>query len=289
MKRTVAVSLLVVGLFLAPLAATAAPGLAGGDAADGGQEANDSYSPGERISGAIGAEQAELDGEVSERSFGAALAAAETNDSAAGVVADRIDRIETRLDALEARNASLAAQYENGSISEGAYAARAAAIEVQRASLGRQLDAVENASGRLPTDALANNGVNASAIDQLRSQASELGGHRISELARSIAGPTVGNGMGPPVGEDREIPGLGEDGLPGERGPEDRPGNGGDAGPGADGNETDADSGDGTSDGTADGDSGSGDGTAGDADSTSSDGDAGSDTDADADTSNSDA
>ncbi|AGN01518.1 hypothetical protein L593_07865 [Salinarchaeum sp. Harcht-Bsk1] len=266
MKRTVAVSLLVVGLLLAPLAAAAAPGLAGGDAADGGQETNESFTAGERLSGAIGAERAELDGEVSERSFGAALAATETNDSAAGVVGERLDHIQQRLDDLESRNETLAAQYENGTISRGAYAARAAAIEAERASLTRQLGAVENATGRLPADALVANGVNASAIERLRGQASELGGQQVRELARSIAGPNLGNGIGPGDRAPDEIPGLGGDGLPGERGPEDRPGNGG--GNDADGNETD---------GSGDGDAtGGDDGTGSDADG----GDGGTDTDA---------
>jgi len=254
MRRTVALGLLVAGLLLAPLTAAAAPGLAGATASavgvdattfgvDGIQDgANDTISPGERVSGAIGAERAELDGEVGERSFGAALAAAESNDSAAGVVADRLDRIETRLDRLEARNATLAERYENGSITRGAYAAQAAAIEAERASLQRQLNATETASEGLPADALAANGVDAAQIGELRTRASGLGGQEVRDLARSIAGPNVGNGVGPGDRVPGEIPGLDEGGLPGDRGPGDGPGEGNGPGTsGDDGNATDAD------------------------------------------------
>jgi hypothetical protein len=254
MRRTVAVALLVAGLLLAPLTAAAAPGLAdatagvvGVDASQDG--ANDSISPGERVSGAIGAEGAELEGEVGERSFGAALAAAETNDSAAAVVDERLDRIQTRLDRLEARNASITDSYENGSLTHGAYAARAAAIEAERASLQRQLNATRTAVDRLPEDALAANGVDAARIDELRTRASELTGQEVRDLARSIAGPNVGNGVGPDDRGPGEIPGLGEGGLPGDRGPGDGPGHG--DGPGDDGNASDG--GDGN---TSDGDGG---------------------------------
>lgn len=274
MRRTVAVALLALGLVLAPIAAAAAPGLAVGGSDEEGVQigaqsesqngASERFAPGERVAGAIGAERADLDGEVGARSFGVALSRAETNESAAGVVADRLDRIRTRLATLEERNATLAERYEDGSLSRGAYAVRVAALEAERGSLARQLDATETAVDRLPAAALEGNVVNASAIEQLRTRADELGGPVVRELARSIAGPGLGEDRRP---EDRGpdgIPGLDEDGLPGERGGEedgdgagdgdDADGDGGDDDRGEDedrGNGTDGDVGDGS--GTEDG------------------------------------
>lgn len=281
MRRAVAICLLAVGLVLAPLAAAAAPGLAGvGDAArdaTGGaqDDAGDEYAPGERVAGAIATEQSEFEGEVSERSFGAALAAAADNESAADVVAARLDRVETRLDDLDARNASLAERHENGSISRGTYAARVASIEAERASLERQLNASRTAADGLPADLLADRDVDAAAIDRLRTRASELGGPAVGELARSIAGPGVGSGVGPADRAPGEIPGL-DDGLPGDRGSGgDGPGVGnapgdGDGSAADDTNATDADEGseENSADDGAGGDADTADGGGADADST---------------------
>jgi len=272
MRRTVAVSLLAVGLLLAPIAAAAAPGFAGAsefagpmDASGSTQDAgNASLAPGEQIAGALGAEGAALDTEVSERSFGVQLAAAETNGSTAGVVAERLDAIETRLDELEAQNATLAEQYENGSLSHGAYAAQAAIIEVERASLARQLNASQTATRGLPADVIAENGVDTTAIETLRSRASELGGQQVRELAQSIAGPGVGNGFGPPGKAPGTIPGFGGDGPPGGEGGGNGPGvgenSGGENGVGDAGNGTDGVSNDSAGDGDGS------DGTSGDSD-----------------------
>ncbi|GAB3690177.1 hypothetical protein GCM10028857_26300 [Salinarchaeum chitinilyticum] len=230
MRRPAAVCLLALGLLLAPLAAAAAPGFAGpsgivgSDAAGSqgapAQSANGSISAGEQVAGAIGAEGASLDAEVSERSFGVKLAAAETNGSTAAVVAERLALIEQRLDALAATNESLTARADNGSITYGTYAARMAAVEAERSSLARQLNASQTVAEGLPADVLADNGVDAAAIDELRTRASELGGQQLRELAQSIAGPGVGNGFGPPGNSPGTIPGMGD-------GPPDAPGSGG--------------------------------------------------------------
>lgn len=274
MRRTVAVCLLAVGLLLLAPIAAAAPGFAGASAITGPIEGtsgspqdagNDTLAPGERVAGALGAEGAAIDGEVSERSFGVKLAAAETNASTADVVAERLDLIETRLNDLEASNATLAEQYANGSLSHGAYAAQAAMIEVERAALARQLNASQTATQGLPQDVLDEQGVDAAAIEELRTRASELGGQQVRELAQSIAGPGVGSGFGPPGNAPGTIPGLEEGGPPGQ-------GEGdGESGPGAGENGdsgTDSDAGNGTDGGGDDGTDEDGSSTDGDGSST---------------------
>lgn len=269
MRRTVAAALLAVGLVLAPVVAAAAPGLSlGGSAASGTQDqASEAFTPGERLAGAIGTERAAFDGDVGERSFGVALSRAETNESAAAVVRDRLDRIRTRLATLEERNGSLAASYENGSLSRGAYAAKIATLQAERASLARQLNATGVAVDRLPAAALHARGVNASAVQQLRDRADALGGPAVRALARSIAGPGIGDEHSEDRGREG-IPGLAGDGLPGEREAE-RDGDDAGGGPGERedrGNGTGSDAADGDSNGTDDGSrggDGSGDDTVG--------------------------
>jgi hypothetical protein len=57
-------------------------------------------TPDERLSGVIGVGQAELKGEIAQRTYRIESARAAPNDSKAGVVADRLDRIQQRLTSI---------------------------------------------------------------------------------------------------------------------------------------------------------------------------------------------
>lgn len=239
-NQVAAVVLALVALTAMPVAGVAGASVAQNDTDDGETDGTDGgnesdVAPGERLSGVVGAQSAELGGEVQERAFGLRLANASTNESAADVVAEQATEIQQRLDGLDQRLNDLREQREAGEITRGEFAARAAEIEAERASLERVANHTAAAAGELPADLLEERGVNASAIDQLAQRASELGGQEIRDVARGIAGENVGQFAAQERGEHEpgEVPGVGDVTDSDEAGPpsaDDR---------GPDGNETD--------------------------------------------------
>jgi hypothetical protein len=163
--------------------------------ADGGTDAEDgnaTVAPGERLSGVVGVQQAEIDGEVEARSFGLSVARAASDEGRAALVAAEVNETGTDIEQLHERREQLREARQNGSISEGQYRARIAELAARAQNTERMANASENALRGLPADLLEANGVNATAIRTLRERASELGGQEVAEIARSIAG-----GVGP--------------------------------------------------------------------------------------------
>jgi len=200
--------LLVTSMVAVPVAGLAATGETSpaqtDDSADDGTEgnkttdeaANDSVAPGERFAGVVGVQEAEIEGEVDERAFGIEVAKAGTNDSAkADAVNAQLGDVERRLDRLEQRKQELNENREN--MSEGRYRAEMSQVAARLETTKRLANQSEIVSRSLPTDVLESK-VNATAIRTLQERASGLGGPDITEIARRIAGPSVG---GPP--EDR--------------------------------------------------------------------------------------
>jgi|GEM_PF-648823 len=228
MRRVVAIGVLALAVVLVPLVAAAAPAGVVPGAVTGTEQTesdgvaaaqSENFTAGERIGASIAAEQAEFEGEIGERSLEAALSRAADENETADVVRDRVERIETQLDELRERERNVSERYEAGEIDRGAYASSVAQIEAERRSLERQLNRSADVARNLSDPgAAADRGVNVSAIERLRQNASELGGQETREVARSIAGPNVGNGVGPD-----------ERGPPEHAGPPDR--NDSDAGP----------------------------------------------------------
>lgn len=157
---------------------------------------SDDVAPGERLMGSIGAQDAELTSEVDERAFGEAIAtaAAEGDTSKlADLIQERTQRNEQQLDNLTERLEELDQKLENGTISKGQYNAEIAKLEVQRQSIVRTSEQAANAANGLPADVLVDRGINVTAIERLKANASEFGGQELREVAKSIAGPDVGN------------------------------------------------------------------------------------------------
>lgn len=176
---------------------------------------NDSdVRPGERLSGAIGVQMAEIDGEVESRAFGLTIAEAASDDARADVVAEKLRENQQRLADLEERKQELEEEREAGDVSVGKYQAEIATLAQEIDNLERTTNQSAEAAEDLPAEKLEERGVNASAIDQLRQQASELGGKEVSEIARGIAGERTGQAAGQPdhVGE------RGNQGQRGEQG-----------------------------------------------------------------------
>lgn len=219
--------LVAVGLVVATLVAVPAMGLVGAvpvvqaqDAPDDEQtsdEANET-APGERLSGVLGAQQAEIDGEVRERSFGVGLDRAASNETAkADLVERHLQENEQRLDELEQRVERLHQQREDGEISEGRYRAEMAQIAAERGTSQRMLDHANATAGELPAEMRRERGIDEDRIGALRQRSHELGGPDVAEIARDIAGPHVGQGHGPAhtPGQPPGWAGPGERGGPG--------------------------------------------------------------------------
>ncbi|MFD1565113.1 hypothetical protein ACFR99_16365 [Haloarchaeobius amylolyticus] len=215
MNRTTSITLtaiLAVAMVAVPIAAAGvvSSGTVQDDpGADGGTE---SIKPGEQFSAAIGVQNAEIDGDVSERAFGVRIAAAETNETKAAVVDEQFTESQTRLEELEARLERLNESREAGDISEGRYRAEVATTVAELRTVERQVAAVETTAAELPPEALDERGVDVESIRTLRDRADELGGSDTASVARSI----TGNDVGQPIGDGREAR------EPSEQGPNER-------------------------------------------------------------------
>lgn len=198
-KSASLVATLVVLASVAGAVPAAALGLGAVDEAHvaGTETGNESMAPGERLSGVVGAEKAAVQGEVEARAFGQRVAAAASNDSKARVVGESVADLQTRLEELQAEKAELQTARENGTLSTGEYRARLAQLHAEQRSLERLANGTEAVARTLPAETLRENGVNVSAIQTLRTEARNLTGPEVAEIARSISGKSAGAGLGP--------------------------------------------------------------------------------------------
>jgi len=238
MKR---ISLLVAAVVAVGLLAVGAAGALAQEEPDDGE-----IAPGEQLSGVVGVQDAEFEGELNDNAFAVALDRADDDAARASEIAARVNDTETRLAELEERRDRLKAQRENGEISEGEYRARTARLATEVDNAQRQLNRSDAAAAGINPETLRENGVNVDAIETLRRNASELSGGEVSEIARSIAGENRGP-FRQAAGDRAGNATAGPDGRPAD-GPEtgsDRRSDGADAG-------TDDDDSDGSEPGDAD-------------------------------------
>lgn len=200
---TLAVVLAVVAV---PLTALAQPsGAFGGsqtvsDTPMADENETDETPPGARLAGSIGAQQAEIGGEIDSRAFQNALDRAPSDTARARVVADRTDDITERLSQLEERREKLRQARRNGSISNGTYAAELTELAARSEATRELANRSRSAAAALPREIAREQGVNVTAISLLERRAANLTGPEVARIARSIAGPGVGRplGVGPP-------------------------------------------------------------------------------------------
>jgi hypothetical protein len=245
MKRTTLLVALVVivGTLVVPAAGVLAQEA-------GSEDGDEEVAPGERLSGVVGVQAAEFEGEIERNAFRIGLERADDNASKASRIAEKLNESEQRLTELQERKAELEERRENGNISEGQYRARMARLATETETVRQQLDQSNATAAELPEETLEQNGVNATAIRTLSGNASELSGGEVSEIARSIAGDRSGMVERGPPGEDRPGDRNDSDDRPGDRNDsDDRP----EAGTGGAGNATDGeDRGSGQQDGADD-------------------------------------
>lgn len=202
---TLFVALLLVTVALVPIAAGADAGVTPSElfgetdgestAADTQASANESeMSPGERLSGSLGVQRAELDGDVESRAFGLQIAAATSNETRAGLIADRMAREEQHLEEIQERIDALEEQREAGEITHGQYRAQMAQLATRLHNTEHLANESERVARGMPGAVLEARGVNVSAIEAVRHNASQIRGHEMSEIAREIGGPRMGGG-----------------------------------------------------------------------------------------------
>jgi hypothetical protein len=157
---------------------------------------NGSVGPGAMLSGIVGVGKAEIEGEIEERAFGIRIANATSNESKAGVVAEEVRALRDRLAELREEKQELQEARQNDSITGDQYKARLAALNTRAQSVTRLTNRTESAARELPADVLREKGVNVTAIQALRGNASELAGPEVAAIARQIAGPDAGKSLG---------------------------------------------------------------------------------------------
>lgn len=149
-------------------------------------------APGEQLSGVIGVQEAEIEGDVDKRTFDIKVAQAQTQEAQADVVATQLGNVEERLNALEERKAELDQQRADGEISEGKYRAEIARVAAQTETATQLTNQSEQTAGELPEHLLTERNVSAEQIQTLKDRAGELSGPEVAEIARGIAGPGIG-------------------------------------------------------------------------------------------------
>ncbi|WP_411964604.1 hypothetical protein [Haloferax sp. YSMS24] len=210
MSRRIAVLAVAVTVLLAtfgaPLAlasptSPAAPAFADDDgrapAADDETAANSTNEtpPGQKLSGVIGVQASETDGELERRTFETRLAKANSNASKAAVVAGQVDTIRDRLTALQQEKQRLEEAHENGSLPDGAYRVKMTRTVADIERTKSMLNQTSDAAADIPAEDLREKGVDTAELDRLRGSANELAGPEVAAIARDLAGENPGKGL----------------------------------------------------------------------------------------------
>lgn len=155
--------------------------------------------PGEQFVGAVGAQHAEVSNTVETAALERRLANASTPTERASVLAAETDRVEARLGTLESRHDGL----------EEDDAGRIATVVAAATGLDARLDRLRTEAASLPTDVRERHGLTDERFAVLRDRAADLHDDADDDLARSVAGDEVGEGL--ETEEDDEADDDGDD------------------------------------------------------------------------------
>jgi len=181
-------------------------------------------APGAQLAGVVGVQQAEVDSDLDNRTFGLRVANADSDAERAAIIAERQNSTQAQLASQSDRLATLREARANGTISNAEYRARVATVAAQAADTERDAAQLNRTARRLPDAVRERTNINVSAIERLRADARTLGGPETAAIARSIGGttarnPMAGGGRGPPMGTPgAEQATTGGSGPAGERG-----------------------------------------------------------------------
>ncbi|MFB6134219.1 MAG: hypothetical protein ABEJ55_04455 [Halanaeroarchaeum sp.] len=173
-----------------------------GDTAEGASETTDSETdstlpPGAALAGVLGAQSAEHQSAVEVRTLGVQLNRTASNASEAGVIDAQMERIRSRLAALQNRSDRLERRYEAGNVSFGEYVARSTTLAAQIHGLERLINRTKAGARSLPQQALESRGVSMQSFDRMDNRTEALKRSNASSVARRVAGPFLGNPLGP--------------------------------------------------------------------------------------------
>ena len=158
-------------------------------------ELDDDLAPGEQFAGVVGVQQAELDGEISERAYGIKIASAQTDTARADIAGEQMADVDDRLDELEAVREELDAAYEDGEISYGEYRAKMAIAAAEQRTAERLANDTAAAVEQLDDELVAEHDVDVDEIRASAERAAKLGDTDVSEIVRSVVGDHVGQSI----------------------------------------------------------------------------------------------
>lgn len=176
-------------------------------------------APGTQFAGSVSVGEAEIENDVDERAFEHRLDQAATDSQRAAIIGGELDETETRLTELREQREALKTAFENGEISRQEYRVRTAKLAAELSGVEQIANRSGAAAAGIPNETLAANGVDAERIDRLRSNASELRGGEVADIARNIAGSSAGAAPGErptEAGNRSEAGGQGDRGGTGE-------------------------------------------------------------------------
>lgn len=187
---------------------------------DGPEVDQEDISPGQSVSTAVAAGDAEVQGDLEVRAFGHKLQAAETPEERAALIAERFDEDEETLEVLEERAEELEAEYEAGNISRGQYISELTRIAAKSNAVGQTMAQSANASVGIE-DELRGQGVSVDEIQSARERAHE----QAPGLVDGVPGLDTDREPGPPL--NVSVDDIGPPIEPGNESgpPDDRPGN----------------------------------------------------------------
>ena len=162
-------------------------------------------SPGAQLAGVVGVQQAEVNGELDNRTFGHRVATANNDAERAAIIAGRQIKTTERLATQTDRLANLRAARANDTIPTAEYRAKVATVAAETANIEREAAQLKRTADKLPPAVRERNSINMSAIEQLHTNAGAVRGSETAAIARSIGGTTARNPMAgkprdPPVG-----------------------------------------------------------------------------------------
>lgn len=244
-RASIIVVLLVVGgLAIAPVASTAFVGGLIDDSDESselGESTTTNATTGADVSTFMQASAADADETVDAEMFIVAFENGD-NETRAELVSERTTQLEAKLERLEAEHEEL--EEQEGELNPAVRDAKMASLAVRISSLERAINDTQPRAAEV--------GVDTSALEELRTSASDLSGPEVAEIARNISGiepprgppdDVPGNGVGTGANEGNVSVNPGNSGNATDRGPENDNGNGNGDQSAEPGNETNPDQG----------------------------------------------
>jgi len=122
-------------------------------------------APGAQLAGVVGVQQAEVDGDLDNRTFGLRVANADSDAERAAIIAERQNSTRAQLASQTDRLAELREARANGTISNAEYRARVATVAAQADDTERDADQLNRTARELPDAVRVRANISFSAIE----------------------------------------------------------------------------------------------------------------------------